>query len=165
MGLPDFEWRTDAMGFGTSRPGKTGSLLLVLLMLSATGGCKQSAWPLWDAYKSRFIDAQGRVIDHTAGDRTTSEGEAYAMFFALAGNDRATFDRLLGWTQVNLAGNDLAEHLPSAGCGARAKAANGRRSTQARPRTPMPGWRTPCLKQAGCGSRRSTRTWGAACFR
>jgi endoglucanase len=101
------------MGFGTSRPGKTGSLLLVLLMLSATGGCKQSAWPLWDAYKSRFIDAQGRVIDHTAGDRTTSEGEAYAMFFALAGNDRATFDRLLGWTQVNLAGNDLAEHLPS----------------------------------------------------
>ena len=35
------------------------------------------------------------------------------MFFALADNDRATFDRLLNWTQANLAGGDLETHLPA----------------------------------------------------
>jgi endoglucanase len=82
-------------------------------MLTATGGCKQGPWTLWDSYAARFIDAQGRVIDHTAGDRTTSEGQAYALFFALANNDRATFDRLLTWTQANLANGDLETHLPA----------------------------------------------------
>jgi endoglucanase len=35
------------------------------------------------------------------------------MFFALADNDRASFDRVLTWTQANLAGGDLQTHLPS----------------------------------------------------
>jgi endoglucanase len=35
------------------------------------------------------------------------------MFFALADNDRATFDRVLSWTQVNMANNDMQTHLPS----------------------------------------------------
>lgn len=78
-------------------------------------GCRaeQQPWPLWEAYAQRFIDGQGRVIDHTAGDRTTSEGQSYAMFFALVDNDRARFDKLLGWTEANLAGGDLTLHLPS----------------------------------------------------
>jgi endo-1,4-beta-D-glucanase Y len=59
-------------------------------MLCAAGGCKQSPWTLWDSYSARFIDAQGRVIDPQGGARTTSEGQAYALFFALADNDRAT---------------------------------------------------------------------------
>src|SRR5208282_3953777 len=42
----------------------------------------------------------------------TSEGQAYAMFFALADNDRRTFERVLAWTQVNMADGDLATHLP-----------------------------------------------------
>jgi endoglucanase len=84
-----------------------------LLILSATVGCKQDPWTLWDAYSARFIDAQGRVIDRSAGDRTTSEGQAYAMFFALADNDRITFDRVLTWTQANLAVGDLQAHLPA----------------------------------------------------
>jgi endoglucanase len=82
-------------------------------MLCATGGCKQGPWTLWDAYSARFIDAQGRVIDPQGGGRTTSEGEAYALFFALADNDRACFDRVLNWTQANLAGGDLGTHLPA----------------------------------------------------
>jgi endoglucanase len=88
-------------------------LIAALMMLSATGGCKQGPWSLWDSYSARFIDGQGRVIDRTTGDRTTSEGQAYAMFFALADNDRATFDRVLAWTQANLAGGDLEAHLPA----------------------------------------------------
>ena len=56
---------------------------------------------------------QVRVIDRDDGDRTTSEGQAYAMFFALVANDRERFDGLLRWTELNLASGDLSAHLPA----------------------------------------------------
>jgi endo-1,4-beta-D-glucanase Y len=87
-------------------------LLLVLLLGAASGGCKQGPWALWNAYAAHFIDPQGRVIDPQGSDRTTSEGQSYALFFALADNDRAHFDRVLAWTQTNLAGGNLGTHLP-----------------------------------------------------
>lgn len=52
-------------------------------------------------------------MDHDAGDRTTSEGQAYGMFFALVANDRTRFDGLLHWTEVNLAAGDLSANLPA----------------------------------------------------
>ncbi|HUB00971.1 MAG TPA: cellulose synthase complex periplasmic endoglucanase BcsZ [Terracidiphilus sp.] len=88
-------------------------LFALSMSLCATGGCKQGPWSLWESYSSRFIDAQGRVIDPQGDARTTSEGQAYAMFFALADGDRPMFDRLLMWTQDNLAQGDLATHLPA----------------------------------------------------
>ena len=101
-------------------PAILGMLLLVATLAfgqkSATpeaGMTAAPSWPLWDAYKSHFLDASGRVIDHDAGDRTTSEGQAYAMFFSLVGNDRPSFDRLLEWTVENLAQGDLTAHLPA----------------------------------------------------
>lgn len=100
------------MGLAALWQGKRRLLAMVLLLLTATGGCKQGPWPLWRAYASRFIDGQGRVIDPQGGGRTTSEGQAYAMFFALVNNDRANFDRLLHWTQDNMASGDLGSHLP-----------------------------------------------------
>ena len=102
------------MGFGGSRAGNRPFLVLILsLIFCATGGCKEGSWTLWNAYSARFIDAQGRVFDPQGDQHTTSEGQAYAMFFALADNDRACFDRLLAWTQANLANNDLSAHLPA----------------------------------------------------
>jgi len=101
------------MGLWRFRPGNRLLLVVFLLVLSATGGCRETPWTLWNAYAARFIDAQGRVIDPQGDARTTSEGQSYAMFFALADNDRATFDKLLSWTQSNLAQGDLASHLPA----------------------------------------------------
>jgi endoglucanase len=84
------------------------------LGLPGLAGCRaQQPWPLWESYTTRFVDAQGRVIDHSEQDRTTSEGQAYALFFALVDNDRAHFDKLLHWTEDNLAGGDLTLHLPA----------------------------------------------------
>jgi hypothetical protein len=41
----------------------------------------------WKAYQQYFIDpASGRVIDWHEGDITTSEGQSYALFFALVDN-------------------------------------------------------------------------------
>jgi endoglucanase len=76
--------------------------------------CTSQDWPpLWRSYSAAFMDDQVRVIDRDAGDRTTSEGQAYGMFFALVANDRARFDGLLQWTELNLAAGDLSARLPA----------------------------------------------------
>lgn len=56
----------------------------------------------WQAYKQRFIQGDGRVIDREANDRTVSEGQAYAMLRAVFVGDRETFDRTLNWAESNL---------------------------------------------------------------
>src|SRR5437868_5643956 len=86
--------------------------LLAMMLISVA--CDAQDWQsLWKSYAASFMDNQVRVIDHDAGDRTTSEGQAYAMFFALVANDRSRFAGLLRWTETNLASGDLTTHLPS----------------------------------------------------
>lgn len=84
-----------------------------LLASVAPASLAQTNWPLWESYNRVIVDQQGRVIDHSAQDRTTSEGQSYAMFFALVANDRVRFDKLLRWTEINLASGDLTQHLPA----------------------------------------------------
>lgn len=80
---------------------------------AASETCDQP-WPAWDAFKKNFINEEGRVIDgSTAGLHTTSEGQAYALFFALVANDRATFDKLLSWSEKHQSKDDLTSNLPS----------------------------------------------------
>jgi endoglucanase len=86
--------------------------ILLVLCLGERCAAQQQPWPLWESYKSHMVDPQGRVVDHTAQDRTTSEGQSYGMFFAVVANDRPCFDKLLHWTEANLAAGDLGEHLP-----------------------------------------------------
>lgn len=105
-----------------SVPFRFAAWFLMLLLAVAPTGCRAQAWPLWQAYTAAFVDGQGRVIDHQRGDLTTSEGQAYGMFFALVANDRSQFDKLLAWTQLNLAEGDLTAHLPAWKWG---RAANG----------------------------------------
>ncbi|MCX7192892.1 MAG: cellulose synthase complex periplasmic endoglucanase BcsZ [Proteobacteria bacterium] len=71
-------------------------------------------WPLWQAFGNSFIQADGRVLADESEQRySTSEGQAYALFFTLVANDRAAFDRILVWTRDNLAGGDLSARLPA----------------------------------------------------
>lgn len=56
----------------------------------------------WVAYRQRFIQGNGRVIDREAEQRSTSEGQAYAMLRAVMIGDRDTFDRTLQWAERNL---------------------------------------------------------------
>jgi endo-1,4-beta-D-glucanase Y len=101
-----------------------GAVVLgVMMAVCLEGGCRtEQSWPLWESYARSAFDDSGRIVDHSAGDRTTSEGQAYGMFFALVANDRARFTKLLSWTQDNLAGGDLAARLPAWSWG---KAADG----------------------------------------
>ena len=91
------------------------ALVLALSLLTCLQGCHAAPqpWPLWQAYTARFLDEQGRIIDRTAGDRTTSEGQSYALFFALVDDDQAHFEKILKWTEQNLANGDLTTRLPA----------------------------------------------------
>ncbi|MGB6300238.1 MAG: glycosyl hydrolase family 8, partial [Rivularia sp. (in: cyanobacteria)] len=53
-------------------------------------------------YRRRFIQRDGRVIDYEASDRSTSEGQAYAMLRAVLIDDSATFALTLNWGENNL---------------------------------------------------------------
>jgi endoglucanase len=90
-------------------------VLLMLLSLSASAYAACSAqWQDWEAFKKTFISEGGRVIDASLESKaTTSEGQSYALFFALVANDRASFERVLKWTEDNLAQGDLTAHLPA----------------------------------------------------
>jgi endoglucanase len=56
----------------------------------------------WTAYRKRFIQADGRVIDWEATERSTSEGQAYALFRAVLANDPESFALALKWSENNL---------------------------------------------------------------
>ncbi|WP_082140414.1 cellulose synthase complex periplasmic endoglucanase BcsZ [Halomonas sp. PR-M31] len=91
-----------------------GPWLLGLCLLAPNAQAASVEWPLWERFKNALISDDGRVID-VSDERmiTTSEGQSYALFFALVANDQDTFERLLAWTQNNLAESDLGARLPA----------------------------------------------------
>jgi endoglucanase len=65
----------------------------------------------WRAYAQRFIQEDGRVIDYSASDISTSEGQAYAMLRAVWVGDRPNFDRTFQWALKNLNSGVRDDHL------------------------------------------------------
>ena len=89
-------------------------ILLVLALWSAPLAAETPVnWPLWDSFRRQTIQSDGRVIERRAADRTTSEAQAYALFFALVANDRRQFEVLLSWTVNNLARGNLRSQQPA----------------------------------------------------
>ena len=89
--------------------------VLLLWAISGVCGSAQAApeWPEWNSFVSRFVQADGRVVDLTFDRKSTSEGQSYGLFLALAANQRAQFDSLLKWTSDNLAAGQLGDKLPA----------------------------------------------------
>lgn len=93
--------------------------LALPLPLAAAEGCV--TWPAWTGFRERFVNEGGRVVDRgSAQSVSTSEGQSYGLFFALVANDRPAFERILRWTEENLAGGDLTARLPAWQWGRRA---------------------------------------------
>lgn len=88
-------------------------LVVIVAWLSVTTAFAQQPWPLWESYKEVSSDHEGRIIDRDAEERTTSEAQAYGLFFALVADDRQTFEEILVWTADNLAEGDLSVKLPA----------------------------------------------------
>jgi endoglucanase len=90
-----------------------GSFML-LADTALAAGVRCEAWPAWQRFKLLYLSADGRVIDASTDRQvTTSEGQSYALFFALVGNDRPAFDLILRWTHNNLAAGALEKNLPA----------------------------------------------------
>ena len=60
----------------------------------------------WDSYKSRFLMADGRIIDTGNNGVSHTEGQGFAMMMAVMNNDRTGFDKIWRWTEKNLRNPD-----------------------------------------------------------
>ncbi|MFL1463157.1 glycosyl hydrolase family 8 [Roseococcus sp. DSY-14] len=72
------------------------------LLLSAPLLGAMAAPPLpaaWAAFRARFVQPDGRVVDTGNGNISHSEGQGWAMLAAARAEDRAAFDALWGWTR------------------------------------------------------------------
>jgi endoglucanase len=56
----------------------------------------------WLVFKRRFVAADGRVVDTGNGGISHTEGQGWGLRFAVAFDDPATFDLILGWTARHL---------------------------------------------------------------
>ncbi len=82
--------------------------------LTAAKQCNVPQWQDWQTFKAHFVTDKGRVIDKNSTRLiSTSEGQSYALFFALVANDKAAFDRILDWTEEHLSEGDLSTRLPA----------------------------------------------------
>ncbi|WP_309971473.1 cellulose synthase complex periplasmic endoglucanase BcsZ [Variovorax guangxiensis] len=82
------------------------------LVHSSASACLATAD--WTSFVERHVQRDGRIVDFdTPQQHSTSEGQSYGLFLALVHNDRATFARILQWTDANLAAGRLGERLPA----------------------------------------------------
>ena len=88
-------------------------MVFMIFFFSSSVLASNCDWPQWQTFKSVYIE-QGRVVDGSdSRSITTSEGQSYALFFALVANDKQAFSHVLSWTQQHLAGGDLTAQLPA----------------------------------------------------
>lgn len=111
-------WRAAFFRPGRCAAALAGTLLWLWLAAPAHAVARapvcDARWPLWESFRSRFIEPGGRVVDHHVPElHSTSEGQAYAMFFALVAGDRPTFDLVWHWSVAVLAGGDPGRRLPA----------------------------------------------------
>ena len=88
--------------------------LLSLLISGVSHAACQVNWPHWQHFAARWIQPDGRVLESSLEkNHSTSEGQSYALFFALVANDQARFDKIWRWSRENLSGNDPQNILPA----------------------------------------------------
>jgi endoglucanase len=107
-------------------------------MLAAAQVSAACQWPAWEQFKKEYVSAEGRVIDPSDARKiTTSEGQSYGLFFALAANDRDGFRKLLSGRRTTWPRATCA-HLPGWLWGKKSDD-SGRCWTATPPRTPICG--------------------------
>ncbi len=93
---------------------KSLTIIFLVLLLHSSSLKTIVYWPEWLDFKRLYISDDGRVVDSSSPNKiTTSEGQSYALFFALIANDRVMFDKLVRWTENNLAAGDLSAQIPA----------------------------------------------------
>ena len=82
------------------------SALLIQRLLALAAACLAlsacAADADWETFKQRFLEPDGRIVDTGQARISHSEGQGFAMLFAVHYADRTSFDRMWQWTQRNL---------------------------------------------------------------
>lgn len=77
-------------------------MLLALPALAAARARAQSAEDLqrldWGNFRDSFMAPEGRIVDRENQGVSHTEGQGWGMLAAVRAGDRASFDRLRGWT-------------------------------------------------------------------
>ncbi|MBF0411869.1 MAG: hypothetical protein HQK70_04050 [Desulfamplus sp.] len=74
----------------------------IFTIFKLSAACAEDSAGTWSYYKSHFISADGRVTDHFQNNISHSEGQGYGLLLALHNNDKATFEKIIHWTQNNI---------------------------------------------------------------
>ena len=85
-----------------------GSSLGAVLMAGQSGAIGQGAIaararPVWESWKSAFLESDGRVVDTLQHQASHSEGQGYGMLAATMFEDEAAFRQMFRWTEQQLA--------------------------------------------------------------
>jgi len=56
----------------------------------------------WGAYKAKFLDASGRIVDDANGNISHSEGQGYGLLLAYLANNPADFEQIWYFTRTEL---------------------------------------------------------------
>lgn len=60
----------------------------------------------WRRFKHQYVTPEGRIVDTGNGNVSHSEGQGYGMLFAVAADDRETFEQIRTWTAEVLERDD-----------------------------------------------------------
>ncbi len=80
--------------------------MLMVAIMALVISQQALAGSAWESYKSRFLMADGRIIDTGNNSVSHTEGQGYAMMMAVINNDRPGFDQIWRWTEKNLRNPD-----------------------------------------------------------
>lgn len=74
-------------------------LVVSLLSASTTISATEMGWK---NFKQNFVEPDGRVVDAAQGGISHSEGQGYAMLFAVYYGDRTSFEQIWRWTKSHM---------------------------------------------------------------
>lgn len=84
-----------------------GAALLCALLFAVVPVTTAAAEPAvkaqeWSAYKEKFLDPAGRIIDNANGNISHSEGQGYGLLLSYLAENRGDFDRIWAFTRSQM---------------------------------------------------------------
>lgn len=78
-------------------------MLVSLLAPIRPGLAAQTITPTeWSAYKEKFLDPAGRIVDNANGGISHSEGQGYGLLLSYLAGNRGDFDRIWAFTRTEM---------------------------------------------------------------
>ncbi len=75
---------------------------MAVLVASCTAIAGSVTADEWNAYKEKFLDPSGRIVDTANGDISHSEGQGYGLLLAYLAESRGDFDTIWAFTKTEM---------------------------------------------------------------